>query len=423
MNNRNAILLLFLANTISGISQGICMIAIPWYFTATLGWQSSFGVFYGILTVLSTIWSIYAGTLIDKYNRKHIQISYSIIGFVLMSLAALAGLNADIPLWVVSSVAFGFTILLYNIHYMNIYSIAQEITPTQYHNKVISYLEVQGQATTIIGGAAAALLMEGIQNGQLHVFGFSLASPWIFEAWTLYEIYALDAVTYLLSIFILLAIQFTPIKIREAESESAWVRLRVGWAFLKDKPALMIVGWLSPAVFVCVLLISFFLMPSYVSYVLMAPSHVFASSELYFALGALMAGFLARYFLASRHEVTRILVLFSIALVVFGIFIFNRQLSIFYIANILFGFSNASIRYNRVSYFWKLVPNHLMGRVSSVLNISSYLMRAIWGFIFSLPFFTGYFGMVWIMWILFFFVLICGIVIYHYSSAIKALEN
>ena len=91
MNNRNAILLLFLANTISGISQGICMIAIPWYFTATLGWQSSFGVFYGILTVLSTIWSIYAGTLIDKYNRKHIQISYSIIGFVLMSLAALAG--------------------------------------------------------------------------------------------------------------------------------------------------------------------------------------------------------------------------------------------------------------------------------------------------------------------------------------------
>ena len=159
MNNRNAILLLFLANTISGISQGICMIAIPWYFTATLGWQSSFGVFYGILTVLSTIWSIYAGTLIDKYNRKHIQISYSIIGFVLMSLAALAGLNTDIPLWVVSGVAFGFTILLYNIHYMNIYSIAQEITPMQYHNKVISYLEVQGQATTIIGGAAAALLM------------------------------------------------------------------------------------------------------------------------------------------------------------------------------------------------------------------------------------------------------------------------
>lgn len=185
----------------------------------------------------------------------------------------------------------------------------------------------------------------------------------------------------------------------------------------------MIVGWLSPAVFVCVLLISFFLMPSYVSNVLMAPSHVFASSELYFALGALMAGFLARYFLASRHEVTRILVLFSITLVVFGIFICNRQLSLFYLANILFGFSNAFIRYNRVSYFWKLVPNHLMGRVSSVLNISSYLMRAIWGFIFSLPFFTGYFGMIWVMWILFFFVLICGIVIYSYSSAIKALEN
>lgn len=399
------------------------MIAIPWYFTATLGWQSSFGIFYGILTIVSTIWGIYAGTLIDRYNRKSIQIVYSVLGLILMSLASLAGDFPVLPLWLVSGVAFAFTVLLYNIHYMNIYSIAQEISPPEYYNKVISYLEVQGQATTILGGAAAAILMEGSQNGIISLFGFHIKSSLIFSPWSLYQIYALDAFTYLLAILILICIKIQPIKNRLIEKESAWIRLKTGWNFLKDKPALIIVGWLSPAVFVCVLLISFFLMPSYISKVLGASSHVFASSELYFALGALFAGFYARHLLKSQHEVTRILVLFFLALVVFTIFIFNRHLGLFYFANILFGFSNASIRFNRVSYFWKLVPNHLMGRVSSVLNISSYLFRAFWGFIFSLSIFTDVDGMIAVMWVLFFFILLSGFVIYIYSDDIKALEN
>lgn len=423
MKNRNAILLLFLANTVSGISQGICMIAIPWYFTATLGWQSSFGIFFGVLTIISTIWSIYAGTLIDKYNRKTIQIVYSVLGLIIMSLAALAGQFESIPLWVVSAIAFAFTALLYNIHYMNIYSIAQEISPPEYYNKVISYLEVQGQATTILGGAAAAILLEGSNNGNLTIFGFEIQSVYSFRPWSLYELYGLDAFTYLISILILISIRIQPVKVRTEETESAWRRFQIGWSFLKDKPALIIVIWLSQAVFVCVLLISFYLMPSYISLVLNASSHVFASSELYFALGALAAGFLARHFLLKFHEVTRILVLFALALLVFGIFIFNKHLGIFYLANILFGFSNASIRYNRVSYLWKLVPNQLMGRVSSVLNISSYVLRAVWGFIFSIPFFTGRDGMIWVMWALFFFILVSGIIIYKYSNQIKSLEN
>jgi MFS transporter, DHA3 family, macrolide efflux protein len=172
-----------------------------------------------------------------------------------------------------------------------------------------------------------------------------------------------------------------------------------------------------------VLLISFFLMPTYISQVLHAQSHVFASSELYFAVGALAAGFFARYFLTNQHEVTRILVLFTITLIIFLIFIFNKTLGLFYVANILFGFANASIRFNRVSYFWKLIPNQLMGRVSSVLNVSSYALRALWGFIFSLPLFTRQGGIILVMWVLFFFILISGIVIFKYSKEIKSLEN
>ena len=399
------------------------MIAIPWYFTATLGLQSSFGVFFGVITLVSTFWSIYAGTLIDRYNRKKLLILYSALGFIIMGFSALMGYFNILPIWFICGVAYAFTALLYNIHYMNIYSIAQEISPPEYYNKIISYLEVQGQATTILGGAAAAILMDGTRNGVLSIFGFQFKAFSTFLPWPLYKIFALDSFTYLLAILVLLFIRFIPISIRNAETESAWTRFKTGWNFLKGKPSLIIIGWLSNAVFVCVLLISFFLMPSYVSLVLNAPSHVFASSELYFALGALFAGFFARHFLLSYHEVTRILILFSMAMIVFIIFIFNRNLGLFFAANILFGFANASIRFNRVSYFWKLVPNQLMGRVLSVLNISSYLMRAMWGFIFALPIFTKSSGMILVMWVLLFFILISGFVIFRYNSAIKTLEN
>lgn len=423
MQNKQAITLLFLANTISGISQGICMIAIPWYFTAVLGYQSSFGVFYGVLTLISTVWSIYAGVLIDRYNRKKIIISYSVLGLILMSLASIFSYQNIAPLWLISGIVFAFTVLLYNIHYMNIYSFAQEITPPNYYNKVISYLEVQGQFTTILGGALAAILLDGSANGVITIFGFDWIIGRTIEKWSLAKIFALDALTYVLAISILFMIKYSPIQTKKREVELAWERFRAGWNFLKTKPALLIVSWTSSAVFVCVLLISFFLMPSYVSLVLNATSSVFASSELYFALGALLAGFTARYFYVSKHEVTRILLLFGMAMLVFLIFIFNRNLTIFYIANILFGFSNAAIRFNRVSYFWRIVPNQLMGRVSSVANVASYLLRSLWGFVFALPLFEGTSGIENVMLVLFCFILLSGVIIFYYSSVLKSEES
>lgn len=399
------------------------MIAIPWYFTAVLGYQSLFGILYGVLAILSTIWSIYAGMLTDRYNRKKILITYSIIGGLLMSFAAASQLVSMIPLWLVSAVVFSFTALLFNIHYTNIYSFAQEITPQEEYNKVISQLEVQGQFTTILGGVLAAVLMEGTVNHSISILGLNLSFPFQLAPWSLYQIFGLDALTYFIAVLILGAIRYQPGYRQDTDKESAWQRIQVGWNYLWSKPFLLIFSWASTAVFVSVLLISFFLMPSYISLVLSEKSHVFAFSELFFALGALLAGFFARFFLSRWHEVNRILFLFGIALIVFLVFIFNTKLTWFYLANIFFGFSNAAIRYNRVSFLWKIIPNYLMGRVSAVISTSSYVLRAFWGFIFSLPLFTGKSGMIYVMMTLLFFILISGIFILYHSSGVKQLKK
>lgn len=420
--NQRAILLLLISNSISGISQGISMIAIPWYFTASLGFQSEFGIFYGLLTIVSIFWSLYAGSLIDRYNRRNILIYQSIIGLIILSISSyLIYLNLY-PLWLIAGIVFIFTVLIYNIHYMNIYSFAQEMTPLNQYNKIVSYIEIQGQATTILGGAFAAILLDGSTDGFITLFGFKFKLGFELAKWDLSRIFALDALTYLIAILILSQIKFKAISERKIELESTWIRVKTGWNFLKDKTALLIFGWLSSSVFVAVMLVSYFLMPSYVSLFLKQSSNVFASSELYFALGAMIAGYSARYFLQSMHEVWRIIILTFLGAFVFILFSFNTLLWVFYISNILFGYANAAIRFNRITYFWKIVPNHLMGRVSSVINIASYVLRSFWGFIFACPIFMGQKGIQLVMITIFGFICISGLVIFLYRDKIKKLE-
>ena len=84
MQNRSAIVRLFAANTISGLAQGISMLAIPWYFADTLQNIPLFGKIYAITTLISLFWGLYVGTLIDKYNRKHLFLYETAFGAILL---------------------------------------------------------------------------------------------------------------------------------------------------------------------------------------------------------------------------------------------------------------------------------------------------------------------------------------------------
>jgi hypothetical protein len=56
--NPRALLLLFIANTISGAAQGISLIAIPWYFIDRLQAPVLFSQFYSIFTLASIVWVV-----------------------------------------------------------------------------------------------------------------------------------------------------------------------------------------------------------------------------------------------------------------------------------------------------------------------------------------------------------------------------
>ena len=159
MKNKQAVFLLFLANIISGIAQGISMIAIPWYFVKIVSRPNIFSNSYLLITFLTLFWGLYAGTLIDRYSRKKLFIIINVFCGVLIGGIALYGdYISSLPDFLVILV-FGITIFNYNVHYPNLYAFGQEITEPKNYGKLNSYIEVQGQVTSVLAGAFAAILL------------------------------------------------------------------------------------------------------------------------------------------------------------------------------------------------------------------------------------------------------------------------
>jgi len=341
MKNIRAIRLLLVANFISGIAQGISMISVPAYFAKTE--QSNwFNIAYAIITCISLFWSLYGGTLIDKYNRKHIFLALNVFnGFAIGGIAYLEGMNfGDTSYW--AAAVFALTFWNYNLHYPCFYAFMQEITEKENYNKIASYIEVQSQMASALAGAGAALLLGGGLTTSFLTFEI--------EPWTLSQIFALDAGTYFVALLIIYAIRFVPIVEREAEVGTVTERLQVGYQYLKDRPYIFLFGVVTHAVFVVVLLHVFNLAPLYVTQHLEAPTQVFAISEVFYATGAIIAGIAIHKIFSGTTFVKAIIIMMLITILELIGLISTKGLCFFYLVSIFLGITNAGIRVIRVSY-------------------------------------------------------------------------
>ena len=207
MKNKQAITLLFLANIISGLAQGISMVAIPWYFVKVVARPEVFANAYFLITFITLFWGIYAGTLVDRYSRRNLFIIINIICGLFIGSVAVFGIHTAYLSDLLVILVFGITIFNYNIHYPNLYAFGQEITEQRNYGKLNSYIEIQGQVTSVLAGAFAALLLTGTTNNVLEIGGLTFYLPFNIEQWEIYEVFMMDAITYLVVIFIFLLMQ------------------------------------------------------------------------------------------------------------------------------------------------------------------------------------------------------------------------
>ncbi len=387
MKNKQAIILLFLANIVSGIAQGISMIAIPWYFVKIVARPEVFANSYFLITFLTLFWGLYAGTLIDRYSRKRLFIFINIICGTLIGIVAFYGMKISFlpDLFVVF--VFGITIFNYNIHYPNLYAFGQEITEPKNYGKLNSYIEVQGQVTSVLAGAFAAILLTGTTNNTLDVGGFKFLLPFNIEPWKIYEIFLLDACTYILVIFIFMLMKYNSIAKEKINKEALFDRLRGGFLYLRDNPIILIFGLVSYMLFAFTLVEIHVVLPLYVKNFLNMDGNVFASAEIYYSFGAIFSGLLILRLFKRLNTVLGVIILMLVVAIAFYLMFIYKILWIFFLGNFLLGITNAGVRILRTTYLFNHVPNNLIGRAGSVFSTLNIVIRMLLIALFALPFF------------------------------------
>jgi MFS transporter, DHA3 family, macrolide efflux protein len=378
MKNRRGILLLFVANFISGIAQGIAMIAIPWYF-AKASAMSLFGLIYLSSNAISLMWSPYSGTLIDKYDRKRIFLAICLVMGILEGMILLTGktMTNGVGLWGVGAV-FILTSLNYNIHYNNLYAFSQEIIEEKYIQKLSSYMEVSNQVAAMLAGGTAAFLLDG-----------TAPNSWLtIKAWTIEEVFFYDMLTYFLAFLILYNIDYERFIVKRSIEDGSFItRLRAGLAYLKRDMKLFWFGLLSLSIFATLMVFEFMGSAMYVKSVLKRGGDVFAMVDLFYGLGAAMAGIgIQRIFAKMDLQNSVIFLTFLTACCYAAMYCFPYS-KLFLFLMFLIGITNAGARIQRVTYIFQHIDNQYFGRVNSAFSFINILTRMCFIALISTPFF------------------------------------
>ncbi len=374
MKNKRAIFLVFLANTISGIAQGISIISIPWYLINIVELGDFWAKAYMFITLCIIPASLIFGTFIDRYSRGKIMSVISFTGMVFLGIVSLLGYqDQHIPALVVAAV-FMYTFLHYNIHYPNLYAFIQEISDEQHYKKLNSWIEIQGQVTTAISGAIGAILLEGV-NGELNLLGFIFPVDFTIAPWPLYKIFAMDATSYFLAFLLFSQLKFESTIQRNIDKGNILNRLSGGYKFLSQNKSLFLFGIASFALFACVLVFIFYVLPSYISSYLGQSAKVFASAQMFFALGSLVAGFFANRLFKHYHPIHAIIILSIVSIISYLVCFYNQLLVLFYLSVCFIGFCNAGTRVIRISYLYTKIPNDFFGRAGSIFNVANVITR------------------------------------------------
>jgi len=424
MKNKRSITLLLSANIVSGFAQGISMLAIPWYFTGIAGKASLFATIYAISTFASLFWNLYAGTLIDRFPRKKIFIYVGLVCGLILTAASVAGYFIDgIMLWL-AGLVFVTTMFNYNIHFGTLYAFGQELTEPSRYGKISSYLEIQNQATSVLSGTFAAFLMTGIEPGKsINLAGFVISFPFSFQKWEMEDIFALNAVTYFAAILLVSLIRYQPPKREYIDTGSIFKRLSAGIEYLRKNPALFAFGNYSFSIFVVLMVQVFMLLPLYVSNHLERDTDVFASAEIYYSLGAMIAGMFVRRVFAGFRIIDSVITLMFITTAVFLLAAFTKSVAICYFFSFAIGITNAGARVLRTTWLFTHISNDIIGRTNGVFNVINIFLRSLFLLLFSLAWFSRDSNVTWAYIICGIFVMLSGLLLLRSRSRLESINQ
>jgi MFS family permease len=221
----------------------------------------------------------------------------------------------------------------------------------------------------------------------LEIGGFTFHLPFPIEPWKIYEVFLLDAFTYLLVIILFIMMKYQAVAKDKMHTGNLFSRLKQGLNYLKEHPIIFVFGLASYMLFAFTLVEVHVLLPSYVFNFLKMDGNIYASAEIYYSFGAIFSGVLILRVFKKLNTVMGVIVLMILVSFAFYAMAIYKILWVFFLGNFILGITNAGVRILRTTYIFNHVPNNLIGRTNSVFNSLNIMIRMLLIGIFALPFF------------------------------------
>jgi MFS family permease len=345
--------LILLSNFFLVVGSGITWIAVPWLLIHQPDGEALYGISNAVLTLLIFVLLPYLGKVIDRNSRKKIIVGYFVFGIATnLSVIAMILIENHVAAWHLI-VAISLGSLGASVYYPAQYAFNQEVLSRDQYRGLSGAIEVQWQTAAMIAGGLAAFLVNRVPLTFILLF---------------------DALTFASG---LLLISFVPYqKTLATGSPPAWEMMLEGFSYLRRRPRLSLVMFSSFLPFLGVML-GGYLTPIFVKDVLKAGPEVYGFGEVFYSLGAVIAGLMIPSMSCKLGLVPTLLLTvggYTIAVAANPLF---PLIVVLLCSMTLQGWGNAGSRVARSTLTLETVPNELMGRVTLFFSALERLLRAI----------------------------------------------
>ncbi|MGE7881343.1 MFS transporter [Bacillus sp. NPDC094077] len=342
------------ANSLSAIGSGIVMITIPWLLIKESGGEETFGYVSIISTLIMFLLTPFIGQSIDRFSRKSLLLCNEGIGIAVIGMMAIwgfAGQSYHSIHYIIIYIAGSFYYLLF---YPTIFAFNQEIFREDHYKSLSGTMEIQGQLTQVISGAAASFLIEII------------SLKWIL---------LVDMLTFTGAFFLFLCIPY--VKKKEVKRKVTFKKqLFEGIHFMKKRPKFFWFLLATYMPFIGVMMANY-LIPVYISDILKASASVYAIEGMMYGVGAVIAGIsipiLMKY---VKTEVSIVMTMFIYVISITAMII-EPSIMLLYGLAIFHAIGNAGTRVARNVLMMKEIQNEVMGRVDSLFRLIGTGIRII----------------------------------------------
>ncbi|WP_442599008.1 MFS transporter [Neobacillus sp. D3-1R] len=347
--------LIIAANILSSIGSGITMIAIPWLLVSKGDGATLYGYATIVMTIINFLSAPFIGQLVDRVSRKKLLMLGETVGFFMVLLFAISGfLGIEYSTWHYM-LLYGTGSFYYNLFYPGMFALTQEIFPKSVYKALNGAMEIQGQLSSVIAGAVAALLLGKINLEWILLF---------------------DAVTYISACIFFWLIPYAQRKLDMKKGDSFWMKLTEGFRYMRLRPKLFFFLIASFMPFIGVMVTNY-LFPVYLVNVLKVEGSIYGAQSMVYGIGAVLAGIMIPFLAAKLGNENSIMLTTFVYTIAISIIIFTKAVPIYLVLIALLAFGNAGTRVARNSFLMDHIPNQIVGRVDSLFRTIGLAIRIL----------------------------------------------